>query len=58
MSSEAVQVTVQHDSSLMDLVGNPKADRFSRGVATALKSAQCTSVCSFFNFCNLNVFKI
>ena len=37
---------------LMDLVGHPKADRFSRGVATALKITQCTSVCSFFNFCN------
>ena len=43
---------------LMDLVGNPKADRFSRGVATALKITQCTSLCSFFNFCNLNIFKI
>ena len=35
---------------LMDLVGNPKADRFSRGVATALKITQCTSVCSFLTF--------
>ena len=35
---------------LMDLVENPKADRFSRGVATALKITQCTSVCSFLTF--------
>ena len=35
---------------LMDLVGNPKADRFTRGVATALKITQCMSVYSFLTF--------
>ena len=34
----------------MDLVGNPKADRFSRGVPTALKITQCMSVYSFVTF--------
>ena len=42
----------------MDLVGNHKADRFSRCVEMALKTTKCMSVCSFFNFCNLNIFKI
>ena len=35
---------------LMDLVGNPKADRFSRCLATALKITKCNSVCSFLTF--------
>ena len=34
----------------MDLVGNPKADRFSRCKATALKIKKCNSVCSFLTF--------
>ena len=34
----------------MDLVGNLKADRFSRGVATALKITQYASVYSFLTF--------
>ena len=35
---------------LMDLSRNPKADRLSRGVATALKITQCASVYSFLSF--------
>ena len=35
---------------LMDLVGNPKADRLSRGVATALKITHCMSVYYFLTF--------
>ena len=31
-------------------VGNPKADRFSQCVATALKITKCNSVCSFLTF--------
>ena len=47
-----------YNKILADLVGNHKADRFSLCVEMALKITKCTSVCSFSNFCNLNIFKI
>ena len=39
-----------YNTILMDLVGNTKADRFSRCVAAALKITKCNSACSFLTF--------
>ena len=39
-----------YNKIFVDLVGNPKADRFSLCVATAMKITKCTSVCYFLTF--------
>ena len=41
-----------YNTIFMDLVGNPKADRFPRCLARALKITKCNYVCSFLTFVN------
>ena len=43
-----------YSTILMDLVGNPKADRFFRCVATDLNITKCNFVCSFLTFVHVN----